>query len=122
MIVAMANPTDKQTEDRGALLENLVYMHLRRHGLASEYYMTGQGNEVDFICTDQAQGGRMLLQVCWSLEDPVTRKREMKSILDSMKDLRISRGTIVTWLDEFDWAEDVQIIPVWKWLLQFRLK
>ena len=36
-------------EDRGALLENLVYMHLRRQGLVPEYYITQAGSEVDFV-------------------------------------------------------------------------
>ncbi len=31
---------------RGLLLENTVYMHLRRQSLAPEYYVTGQGYEV----------------------------------------------------------------------------
>jgi predicted AAA+ superfamily ATPase len=39
----------RMTDDRGALLENLVYMHFRRQGLTPEYYVTKIGAEVDFV-------------------------------------------------------------------------
>jgi predicted AAA+ superfamily ATPase len=34
-----------------------------------------------------------------------------------MQELSIKRSTIVTWLDEASAGEDLEIVPVWKWLL-----
>lgn len=106
------------TEDRGAILENVVYMHLRRGGHEMGYYISRDGFEVDFVAS---RGGRRkpdLIQVCWSMADEATRDREMRGLLAAMKELRISRGTIVTWLDEDLSNEQVAIVPAWKWLLE----
>jgi len=34
-----------------------------------------------------------------------------------MKELGLSKGTIVTWLDEDVSDQRIDILPVWKWLL-----
>ncbi len=104
------------TEDRGALLENLVYMQLRRQGLQPEYYVTEAGTEVDFVITP-ARGKRALIQVCWTLADPKTREREMSALRAAMRELRVRRGTIVTWQEESHMADGVELVPAWKWLV-----
>ena len=55
------------TEDKGALLENLVHLHLRRQGLFPEYFVSEMGNEVDFVLPRNQTGDRRLIQVCWSI-------------------------------------------------------
>lgn len=105
------------TDDRGALLETLVYMHLRRQGYAPDYYVTKDGAEVDFVLSGPKRSGRRLIQVCWDIHDPATQKREVRALLSAMEDLGVSRGTIVTWMDEDDSDERLHIVPAWKWLL-----
>jgi len=107
----------QMTEDRGALLENLVYMHLRRQGIRAEYYAPPEGGEVDFVVPAAGNRGRRLIQVCWSLGDPATRRREMGRLRNAMTQLRLRRGTVVTWLDEDSPGGGIEIIPAWKWLL-----
>ncbi|PIW85291.1 MAG: hypothetical protein COZ95_05320 [Nitrospirae bacterium CG_4_8_14_3_um_filter_50_41] len=107
----------QMTEDRGARLENLVYMHLRREGFAPEYYITKKGNEVDFVLRPESRGERQLIQVCWNLKDPKTKQREVDGLLSAMDELQLKRGTIVTWLDEEAFDESIDIIPAWKWFL-----
>ena len=109
----------RMTEDRGALLENLVYMQLRRRGLSAEYYLTQGGNEVDFVVLDDTQSkeNRRLIQVCWDLHTPETRQREVQSLLCALDELNLEKGTIVTWLDEDSSHPQVEIVPAWKWLL-----
>lgn len=102
--------------DRGALLENLVYMHLRRRGAQIEYVATSGGSEVDFVVTPSGRGARELIQVSWSLERPDTRAREVGGLSEAMKELRIANGTIVTRLEEGTEGR-IRIVPVWKWLL-----
>ena len=65
------------TEDRGAVLENTVFMHLRRQGYAPEYYVTADGGEVDFVVNPLYRKGRQLIQACWELSDDQTRRREI---------------------------------------------
>ena len=107
----------RMTEDRGALLENLVFMHLRRKGFEPGYYVASSGNEVDFVLPEEEGSQHRLIQVCWDLQDPATRKREVRGLLSAMKELDVRQGTIVTWLDEDASNESVQIVPAWKWIL-----
>ena len=103
--------------DRGALLENLVYMHFRRQGLAPEYYVTKNGAEVDFLLAAKDKNKHRLVQVCWDIHDPDTQKREVGALLSAMDELGLKRGTIVTWLDEDVSDKRLEIVPAWKWLL-----
>ncbi|MBU4257626.1 DUF4143 domain-containing protein, partial [Patescibacteria group bacterium] len=103
--------------DRGALLENLVYMHFRRQGLAPEYYVTKNGAEVDFVLAAKDRDEYRLIQVCWDIHDPDTQKREVGALLSAMDELGLKRGTIVTWLDEDVSDKRLEIVPAWKWLL-----
>ncbi|MDY6792875.1 MAG: ATP-binding protein [Thermodesulfobacteriota bacterium] len=103
--------------DRGALLENLVYMHFRRQGLAPEYYVTKNGVEVDYVLSAKDGDEYRLIQVCWDIHDPNTQKREVGALLSAMGELGLKRGTIVTWLDEDLSDKRLEIVPAWKWLL-----
>ena len=103
--------------DRGALLEDLVYMHFRRNGLVPEYYVSRSGAEVDFVLAAEDRSERRLIQVCWDIHDPDTQKREVRALLSAMDELGVRRGTIVTWLDEDVSDKRIEIVPAWKWLL-----
>lgn len=107
----------RMTEDRGALLENLVYLHLRRAGHAPEYYFTNSGLEVDFVLPESAAGQPRLIQVCWSLKAAATRERELAALREAMKELRVRRGLILTWREEDAAPPDIEAQPVWKWLV-----
>lgn len=106
------------TKDRGVLLENLVYMQLRRRGLQPEYYVTRDGSEVDFVVRTRPRGEWLLVQACWSLDNSATREREVASLLLAMKELRARHGTIVTWMEEEARRGPIEIVPAWRWLLQ----
>jgi uncharacterized protein len=103
--------------DRGALLENLAYMHLRRRGARIEYLITSGGKEIDFVVTPSGRGARELIQVSWTLEHPDTRAREVDGLSEAMRELRIPKGTVVTWLEEGREGR-IRIVPAWKWLLE----
>jgi len=104
-------------EDRGAMLENTVYAHLRGRGLRPEYLVTGSGSEVDFLVPGPGEGDRQLVQVCWTLEDEATRRREVGALKEAMEDLRLGAGTIVTWEEEGRAEEGIQVVPAYRWLL-----
>jgi len=103
--------------DRGALLENLAYMHLRRRAARIAYLITSAGQEVDFVVDSSSRGGRELIQVSWTLERRDTRARELGALSEAMRELRVRSGTVVTWLEEGT-EERIRIVPAWKWLLE----
>jgi predicted AAA+ superfamily ATPase len=101
------------------LLENVVFLHLRRMTDKVNYYRTRNGKEIDFIWLD----GRKkiyLVQVCLSLADPLTKKREITSLTQAMEELDLKEATIVT-LDEDQQIEidgiSIRIMPAWKYLI-----
>ncbi len=106
-------------ENRGHLLENMVFTHIRRKSQRVFYYRTKQGNEVDFIWYDH-QGEKQLVQVCWDMTDELTRKREIKSLKQAMSETGIRNGTIVTYSQEElikDANLHIDVMPGWKYFL-----
>lgn len=63
-------------EDAGRLLENAVYLHLRR---GNEIYYARNGKEVDFVVTEGLRPVR-LVNVAYTAEEPETLKREINSL------------------------------------------
>lgn len=57
----------------GHLLENLIFITIRRTTESIFHYRTKNGLEVDFI-VQMPDHSKNLLQVCESLEDPITKK------------------------------------------------
>lgn len=80
--------------DIGKLLENLVYIELRRRG-ETIYYYKGRA-EVDFILT-HGYVPTAAIQVCaYGMDTEETRTREVNSLLDCLDDLGLREGLIVT--------------------------
>ncbi len=102
--------------NRGALLENLVYLHLRRNGCEIAYGTAANGGEIDFIISRRHERRKLLVQVCWSLEDVKTRNRELAVFESVAEELREAEKIVVTWDDEGTVGE-VKIVPVWRFLL-----
>ncbi len=109
--------TFRNSYDYGPLLENMVFMHLRRSGHDVEYVCTQEGHEVDFFARSKNSGEAQLIQVCWDMSDKKTFARELKSLKSAMSEYAFSSGTIVTWDDEASLDEGIEVIPAWKWLL-----
>ena len=103
----------------GHLLENLVFTALRRVTPDIWYCKTKSGMEVDFIVqTDDSS--RMLVQVCESMADPQTRKRELAALAEAMSEHGLDSGTVVTRNEEEQikvGAGKIEVIPVWRFLL-----
>lgn len=76
----------------GKLLENLVFLALRRKTSEIYYYTTPAGYEVDFYLAES----RQLIQVVQSLDNPATREREIRALVDGLRALNLSTGLILT--------------------------
>jgi predicted AAA+ superfamily ATPase len=105
------------SDDLGKLLENLVYLELRRR--SQEVFYFSETKEVDFIITESYKPKRAI-QVCADLSLPQTRARELEALDECMSSLGVSQGTVVT----FDQTENfasasgrkIKIVPFFKWV------
>jgi predicted AAA+ superfamily ATPase len=101
------------------LLENLVFMALRRVSSEIYYYKTKSGQESTFL-TLSVDGTRSLVQVCESLADPRIRKQATTALGEAMAELSLDSGTIVTRRDAETVpveAGKIDVLPAWRFLL-----
>jgi len=100
----------------GKILENLVFLALRRRS-SGIYYIASRGSyEVDFYLPE----GRELIQVAQSIELPATREREVRALADAMHDLGVAHGLILTDRDAEPIEVDsgvIEVRAVADWLL-----
>lgn len=68
----------------GHALETCVLLELDRRGADTGYVRTADGHEVDFLARYPA-GKEELIQVCASLDDPATRERETRALLEAAR-------------------------------------
>lgn len=104
----------------GHLLENLVFTALRRITPEIFYYRSKGGREVDFVIRSSDRSQR-LIQVCESLAEPTTRKREIAALSEAMAELNLPLGTIVTREEEEEIAVaagTIRVVPAWRFLLE----
>jgi predicted AAA+ superfamily ATPase len=60
------------------------------------------------------------VQVCSTLNDPLTAKREITSLLQAMDELDLKAATIVTLQEEKEFEKDnkqIRIVPAWKFFI-----
>ena len=104
------------SSDIGRLLENVVFLQLRN--LGDVYYWKDGKTDIDFI-VKKGENVASLYQVCYSVEDPKTKKREETNLLKTMEHFDIPLGTIITWDHEDTIKSDsgtIEYRPFWKWI------
>jgi predicted AAA+ superfamily ATPase len=107
------------SENYGRQLENIVFLELRKR--SKEIYYHKNKYECDFI-TQKNQKVSDAIQVCQSLENDSTRKREINGLLEAMRDYQLHSGLIITEYEEETILENgmtIRILPAWKWLLAY---
>ena len=108
--------TPKSDAARGWLLENLVFLALRRGDNKIEYFNTRKGDEVDFLVTDKLSKKRRLVQVAWDMSSPGTEARELSALKAARNEIKVDDCTVVTWDEERE-TDGIKIVPAWKWCL-----
>lgn len=87
------------SENLGRLLENQVFIELLRRGYDVEksifYYRSRNDREMDFVLREGTAVSR-LIQVCYDMRQPKTRKRELDAIIECAEELKCNNLTIVT--------------------------
>lgn len=101
------------------LLENIVAINLIEHYGKEEdkVFFYNKGVEVDFYIPDE----EMALQVSYSVDDSITREREVRALYQMSQVFSIKNAFIITWDEESTISHDgldIEVIPVWKWLLR----
>lgn len=103
---------DPQTK----LLENIVALALIKRYGNEELFYYNKNIEVDFYLPSQ----KMAVQASFSLSESTTFERETKALVKIAGSFDIEKAIIVTYDDEKTIEVDgvsIQIVPVWKWLL-----
>ncbi|MBQ3804743.1 MAG: ATP-binding protein [Prevotella sp.] len=103
------------------LLENIVAVRLSQlyHSNSEErrvfYY--NKGVEVDFCIPEAEQA----IQVSYSIDDAITYEREVGGLTKFLKTFKSYQGIIITMDTERHITIDginIEVVPVWKWLLR----
>lgn len=98
-----------------ALLENLCAINLyKRYGKGVYYF--NRNIEVDFYVPDE----KLAIQASFRMSEEATLEREIKALVALHGLYETQRNLIITYEDEGIMERDgikIEIIPVWKWLL-----
>lgn len=110
-----------QSDDNGKLLENAVLLHLNRQlqPFDKVTYYSGT-KECDFIVQHEQQV-KALYQVCWDMQDTITRQREIDGIIEASRITQCDNLFIITHDNEDIIIQDgktINIIPAWKWMME----
>jgi uncharacterized protein len=114
-----------QSDDDGKLLENTVFLNLRRNSQPTDKIFYYQGNkECDFIL-QRNECIIELIQVTWDMTDAETRKREIDGLIEASRVTGCEHLLIITNNEETVITEKnitINVIPAWKWLLTYSTK
>ncbi len=107
----------KFSKDYGRLLENIVFLELKRRNL--EIYYHQEKGECDFIVKEGANITQAI-QVTKTMSEESCYKREINGLLNAMNVYDLKTGIILTEDEEGQEKIDgkiIQIVPTWKWFL-----
>lgn len=108
------------TQNTGRLAENAVFLELQRRKAVNPeievyYWKDTLQREVDFVIK-RGLKLKQLIQVCWEIEEPQTKSRELRGLSKAMDKLGVSEGLVITGDYESE-DKPFKFIPLWKWLL-----
>lgn len=84
------------SELRGPLLENMVFLSLRRCTQEVYYYKTRNGYEVDFLAVHPYTRQKLPIQVCADMSSPATARRELRALTAAMEETGLRTALIIT--------------------------
>lgn len=108
----------KFSEDRGRIIENLVFIELKRRGW--EVYYHRDNKECDFILKTGLDIV-YAIQVTDVIKDETTMKREIDGLIDACKKYNLKKGLVLSYEKEETLTQnsiEIEIKPIWKWLLE----
>lgn len=105
------------TSDKGRMLENAVFLELRRNG--SEVFYFKEKNECDFVTRKNGKIN-LAVQVCHTLSEE-NKDRELNGLIEAMDKFKMKTGLVLTLNQEDKIIQDgreIVIKPTWKWLTE----
>ena len=105
------------SSDRGRMLENSVFLHLRRK--YSEIFYFKEKKECDFVVKEKNKVV-MAVQVCYKLHED-NQEREVGGLVEALEKFNLEEGLILTFDQEDELkVENKKIVlkPAWKWMLE----
>jgi uncharacterized protein len=105
------------SQDLGRLLENAVFLWLRRK-FTEIFYWEGK-RECDFLAK-QEDGSFMPIQVCYDLT-PENRVREIEGLVEACRTVSSKEGLLITFDEEGEEKAEgvrVRILPGWRYFLE----
>ena len=105
------------SENKGKILENLVFIELKRNG--KEIYYLSEKKECDFVIRNGAKINEAI-QVCYEFNNK-NKERELGGLLEVLKKFNLKKGLILTYNQEDELNienKKIFIKPVWKWILE----
>ena len=116
--VALARAVSfKFTDDKGRILENIIFMELKRRKKESYYHK--EKYECDFV-VKRGMKITEVIQVCYELDEN-NKKREINGLTEAMNKFNLKQGIILTDNQEEELKEGnkkIIIKPDWKWLIE----
>ena len=115
------------SQNLGRLAENIIFLELVRRKVLEKndlelyYWKDAQHREVDFVVKEGLRVTQVL-QVCWEINRPETKTREIKALLKAMEELRLNEGLVITQdleKEENVRGKKIRYVPLWKWLSPF---
>ncbi len=107
------------SQDMGRLMENAVFLELKRHDREIYYWKDKRGKEVDFLVR-KGMKIESAIQVCANPEDDKTKKRELSALDAAMHEFDLKEGIVIT-LDVRhemkNQGRTIVFVPLWEWLL-----
>ena len=100
----------------GRLLENVVFLALRRQSRDIFYYTSTSGFEVDFYLPETQQ----LVQVAQNLNAPTTRERELRALAEAVQSIKVKNALILSDANEKSLKVNgvpVELRSVAEWLI-----
>lgn len=104
------------SENKGKLMENLVFLQLKRKQADIYYYKTGKDYEVDFFLPKEG----MLIQVTKGFDHEETKERELRSLVAAGLEQKADRLVVITESEKQNIKQDgfdIAVVPLYEWLL-----
>jgi predicted AAA+ superfamily ATPase len=112
--------TRSYLDDHGKMFENQVFLWLR-HKIPFQrgLFYVQERKECDFVVFDRNKP-ELLVQACYNLDSPDTRKKEIEGLLEASVSLDCRNLMILTFDQEEELKVDgriIRIVPAWKEML-----
>jgi len=105
------------SKDRGKMLENVIFLGLRRKFKDIFYFQ--EKNECDFV-VKQKEKIIKAIQVCFELNEE-NKGREINGLISAMERFKLNGGVILTYNQEDQFlieGKKILVKPAWRWLLE----